>query len=97
MRPGDDRRERLRSLEGREMKKRIDADAVLDAIGLYCPVPIMRTAERIAGMRSGQILEVLADDRVVLLDMPAWCLSTGHAYVGFFEEPDHWRLYVRRR
>ncbi len=93
----DDRRERLRRLETLRVESPIDADVVLDAIGLYCPVPVMLTAEKIATMRPGEVLEVHADDRVVLLDMPAWCLSTGHTYLGSLEETEHWRLYVRRR
>jgi len=97
MRPGGERAARLRRLETLRAPDGIAADGVLDAIGLYCPVPIIRTAERLGRMAPGQVLEVLADDRVVLVDMPAWSLSTGNEYLGFAEEPEHWRLYVRRR
>jgi len=93
----EDRAARLRSLETLRAPDGIAADAVVDAIGLYCPVPIIRTSERINRLAPGEVLEVLADDRVILIDMPAWCLSTGHAYLGYAEEPEHWRLYVRRR
>ena len=37
------------------------------------------------------------DDRVILLDMPAWCLSTGHTYLGFREARGEWRRLVARR
>jgi TusA-related sulfurtransferase len=80
--------------------KRAAADLVpartVDALGLYCPMPIIRTAEAIMGMRAGEVLEVLSDDRVVLIDMPAWCLSTRHEYLGFREDGPGWRLYVRK-
>jgi TusA-related sulfurtransferase len=71
-------------------------DDTLDTVGLYCPVPILKTAERIRTLAAGQVLEVLSDDRVILLDMPAWCVSTGHVYLGFREESGEWRLFVRK-
>ena len=75
----------------------IVADKTIDCLGLYCPMPIIRTAERLGTLASRAILEVRSDDRVILEDMPAWCLSTGHEYLGFREEPGEWRLFVRRR
>ncbi|HET9480751.1 MAG TPA: sulfurtransferase TusA family protein [Candidatus Polarisedimenticolia bacterium] len=77
----------------------LTADRIIDTVGLYCPIPIIRTAEAIAPMRTGEVLEVASDDRVILLDMPAWCESTGHAYLGFREAgvAGEWRLFVRRK
>ena len=75
----------------------LHGDIVLDAFGLYCPIPIIRTAERIKALAAGQVLEILSDDRVILIDMPAWCLSTGNAYMGFAQEGTGWRLYVRKK
>jgi len=71
-------------------------DAVLDTVGLFCPVPIIRTAERILGMRPGQVLEVLSDDRVILIDLPAWCRSRGHDYLGSRQEGSEYHLFVRK-
>jgi len=72
------------------------ADAVIDTVGLFCPVPIIRTAERLRRMRDGEILEVLSDDRVILIDMPAWCRSTGNAYLGSRQETGAYHLLVRK-
>jgi len=69
--------------------------ATLDVLGLYCPVPIVRTAETMRRMHPGQVLEVLSDDRVILIDMPAWCASHGHEYLGARQEGAGWRLLVR--
>ena len=74
----------------------LSGDEVLDVLGLYCPIPIIRTADRIRMMETGRILEVISDDRVVLLDMPAWCRSHGQEYLGFREEAGAWRLFVRK-
>ena len=61
------------------------ADLVLDTVGFYCPVPIVKTAARVREMAPGQVLEVLSDDRVILVDMPAWCRAAGHEYMGQVE------------
>jgi TusA-related sulfurtransferase len=71
-------------------------DAMIDTVGLFCPVPIIRTAERIRRMRPGEVLEVLSDDRVILIDMPAWCRSRGHAYLGSRREGTEFHLFVRK-
>ena len=72
-------------------------DAVLDTVGLYCPVPIIKTAEAIRKLGVGEVLEVLSDDRVILVDMPAWCRSTGHEYLGSRSVGREHRLLVRKR
>ena len=74
----------------------VQADAVLDTVGLYCPVPIIRTAEAMKAMRRDGILEILSDDRVILIDMPAWCRSTGNVYLGSRQEGFEYHLYVRK-
>jgi tRNA 2-thiouridine synthesizing protein A len=60
----------------------------LDVVGLFCPLPIIRTAAEVRSLKPGQVLEVLADDPVALLDMPNWCKSSGHGYLGHAEAPD---------
>ena len=71
-------------------------DAVLDTVGFYCPVPIIKTAARIREMGKGQVLEVVSDDRVILVDMPAWCRSTGHQYLGHLPREGELHLFVRK-
>ena len=73
------------------------ADATLDCVGLYCPMPIIQTKEKINGLNSGQVLEVVADDKGILKDMPAWCKSTGHEFLGAEEKNGEFHVYVRKR
>jgi TusA-related sulfurtransferase len=86
-----------KDLEARRAPDDLAGIAVLDTVGLYCPVPIIRTSERIGTMEPGDVLEVLSDDRVILIDMPSWCLSTGNGYLGYREERGQWRLFVRKK
>ena len=74
----------------------MNADATLDATGTLCPIPIIRTAERIRELGLGQVLEVLATDEAILDDLPAWCRATGHEFLGFEVELPVYRGYTRR-
>lgn len=75
----------------------MQVDASVDARGTLCPVPIIRAAQRMRGLDSGAVLEVLATDVAVLDDLPAWCRVTGHAFLGFEEEGPVYRGYARKR
>ena len=72
------------------------ADESLDCVGLYCPMPIVKTAEKIKQLREGEVLEVVADDKGIKQDMPAWCKATGHEFVGMEEEGGEIRVYVKK-
>ena len=72
------------------------ADQSLDCMGLYCPMPIVKTAEKIKQLRLGEVLEVVADDKGIKLDMPAWCEATGHEFLGVEEEDNEIKIYVKK-
>ena len=72
------------------------ADMTIDTVGLFCPVPIIRTSEAMKRIGAGSVLEVISDDRVILIDMPAWCRSTGHEYLGHTQQGTEYRLFVRK-
>ena len=72
------------------------ADQNLDCVGLYCPMPIVKAAERIKQLKQGEILEVVADDKGIKQDMPAWCETTGHECLGVEEEGGEIRIYVKK-
>jgi TusA-related sulfurtransferase len=57
-------------------------DVTLDCSGLFCPQPVIRTAEQARKMRPGQVLQVQATDPGFQIDLPAWCLSHRHELLG---------------
>jgi tRNA 2-thiouridine synthesizing protein A len=57
------------------------ADVQVDARGLNCPMPIVKTAQAVKAMASGQTLEVLATDPGSVKDFAAWSKTTGNALV----------------
>lgn len=50
----------------------------LDARRLLCPLPVIRTQDRVKSLSPGDLLEVVATDRGALNDIPAWCRINGH-------------------
>ena len=69
--------------------------AVLDARGLLCPMPVIRTQDRVKDLASGTVLEVLATDPGVLHDIPAWCRVHGHELLDTQREGREIRVRVR--
>ena len=57
----------------------IQVDQTLDARGLACPMPIVKTAQLFKTMTSGQTLEVIATDPGSVKDFAAWSRTTGNA------------------
>lgn len=56
-------------------------DEIYDLRGLNCPLPVLRTRKRLAGMASGAILIVDTTDPLAGLDIPAFCIEDGHQLV----------------
>jgi len=54
------------------------AHATLDARGLNCPLPILRTRKELANLQSGELLEIISTDPGSLKDMESFCQQTGH-------------------
>jgi tRNA 2-thiouridine synthesizing protein A len=73
-----------------------DAAIRVQAVGLLCPIPITRTAKAIRTLAPGSVLELRADDRVVLIDLPNWCRSWGHRYLGHREANGVLSLFVEK-
>jgi tRNA 2-thiouridine synthesizing protein A len=72
------------------------ADQTLDCIGLYCPMPILKTSQQIKKMKIGEILEVAADDKGIKEDMPAWCKATGNECLGIEEQGGEIKVYIKK-
>jgi len=53
-------------------------DQTLDCKGLSCPMPMMKTAKAMKGLKSGNVLEMLGTDPGTKSDLPRWCGKTGN-------------------
>jgi len=70
--------------------------ATVDALGLYCPMPIVMMSKEIKKIDVGQVLAVLADDPGIEADLPAWCNTTGHKMLDLKVEGKVYTGLVRR-
>ncbi|MGI3184586.1 sulfurtransferase TusA family protein [Nioella aestuarii] len=52
-------------------------DHDIDALGLLCPLPVLRLRKVLLGATSGQIIRILADDPVARIDIPHFCAEHG--------------------
>jgi len=83
------------TLTGDELA-RLEPVATVDAVGTFCPEPVIRTQDRMGELASADVLLLLADDAGVEIDIPAWCMSTGNEYLGLLKEEERYRVFVRK-
>lgn len=53
----------------------------VDALGSRCPVPVRLLGRAVARRHPGDLVELLADDPLIAVDLPAWCHRHGHLLV----------------
>ncbi len=53
-------------------------DQDIDAIGLLCPLPVLKARKALLAMQSGQVLRLVASDPAAVIDVPHFCAEAGH-------------------
>lgn len=56
-------------------------DEEIDAIGLLCPLPVLRLRKRLRGHVSGAVVRLLADDPAAVIDVAHFCNEQGHILI----------------
>jgi len=72
------------------------ADELVDARGLSCPMPIVKTATAMRTLASGKVVEVLATDPGSVKDFNAWARSTGNELIESTQEGSVYRFLIRK-
>ncbi|CAB1277108.1 sulfurtransferase TusA family protein [Candidatus Nitrosacidococcus tergens] len=67
---------------------------LLDARNLLCPLPVIRTQQKIASLTPKDLLEVICTDPGVRHDIPAWCRINGHYVHNIIEKDNEIRVYI---
>ena len=75
----------------------VDVAKTVDAKGLSCPMPIVKTAQAIKEIPSGALLEVLATDAGSQKDFVAWAKSTGNELVEQSADAGVFRFILRKK
>lgn len=72
-------------------------DHELDARGLLCPLPVLKTRKRLSALEAGARIHVMTDDPAAVVDMPHYCSESGHALVERREDGAvmHWVIEKR--
>ena len=71
-------------------------DKTLDCLGLYCPMPVLKTRDAIRTLGAGQVLELLSDDPGSEPDMMSWTARTGHELVEVERRGTVFRFLIRK-
>ncbi|HUW50952.1 MAG TPA: sulfurtransferase TusA family protein [Sulfuricella sp.] len=72
-------------------------DKELDASGLNCPLPILRTKKALAELAAGQVLKVIATDPGSVKDMQAFAKQTGNELLSSTQEGGKYQFYMKKK
>ncbi len=71
--------------------------SAVDAVGLFCPLPVVKLKIEMEKIAPRQVVELLADDPGVQEDLPAWCRETGNRLLSIRKnEEDVFLAYVEK-
>ena len=71
-------------------------DEELDAIGLLCPLPVLKARKRLMAMAEGSVLLMRADDPAAIVDVPHFCAEAGHSLLSQDSEGAELNFFIRK-
>lgn len=71
-------------------------DLEIDAIGLLCPLPVLRLRKRMQPLDAGSVIKLLASDPAAAVDVPHFCNENGHAFLGSEPEAQATAYFVQK-
>ncbi|OLO28504.1 hypothetical protein BTR23_17340 [Alkalihalophilus pseudofirmus] len=74
----------------------MEANKMVDAKGLACPMPIVKTKKAMDELNTGEILEIQATDKGAKNDLVAWASSGGHELLSDKEENGVFTFYIKK-
>ncbi|PYN59041.1 MAG: sulfurtransferase TusA family protein [Candidatus Rokuibacteriota bacterium] len=72
------------------------ADLKLDCVGLFCPMPVLKTREAMRRLEPGQILEMTSDDPASEADVRSWTTRTGNELMEIDRNGATFRFLIRK-
>lgn len=73
-----------------------EPETFLDATGLLCPLPVLRTRKKLLEMPAGALLRVRTSDPVARIDLPHFCQEAGHELMESIPMADYMEFLIRR-
>ncbi len=74
----------------------MDFDEDCDALGLLCPLPVLRARKRLGAMAAGAVLRLQSDDPAAVIDVPHFCAEAGHELVGTAPKGTAHNFFIRK-
>ncbi|WP_371169038.1 sulfurtransferase TusA family protein [Aliiroseovarius sp. 2305UL8-7] len=74
----------------------MDYDDNLDAMGLLCPLPVLKARKRLKSLEKGQVLRLQATDPAAVIDVPHFCAEQGHTLVSHEEFDTVTHYFIRK-
>ena len=75
----------------------VEITQMIDARGLSCPMPIVKTAQAVKLLPSGAVVELIATDPGSIKDVAAWCRVTGNELIEQTSDGAVYRFVIRRK
>tara|TARA_R110002073_G_scaffold145955_1_gene298352 strand:+ start:780 stop:1007 length:228 start_codon:yes stop_codon:yes gene_type:complete len=75
----------------------MDFDKELDARGLVCPLPILRTKQSLAEMTHGQVLKIVATDPGSVIDFQVFAEQTGNNLLSLSETTETFTFFLKKK
>ena len=75
----------------------VEIAGTIDARGLSCPMPIVKTAQTVKTLPPGAVVELLATDAGSVKDVAAWCRATGNELIEQSSDGAVYRFVIRRK
>ncbi len=72
-------------------------DKELDARGLNCPLPILRTKKALNDMQAGQVLKIVATDPGAVKDFQVFSRQTGNELLSHSEADREYTFFMKRK
>lgn len=71
-------------------------DEKLDALGLLCPLPVLKARKRMQPLAKGAVLCLVTDDPAAIIDVPHFCAEQGHELLAQIEISDRMEFYIQK-
>ncbi|NOQ63515.1 MAG: sulfurtransferase TusA family protein [Methyloprofundus sp.] len=75
----------------------IEFDIDVDAVGLHCPLPLLRLKKALKSMQSGDVVRLTATDPAAHLDFGVYAEQTENEIIEYIREEERQIFYVRKK
>ncbi len=69
----------------------------IDALGLLCPLPVLKLRKRLSALGPGDEIRLIADDPAAIVDVPHFCNESGHELIESTEEGGTLTFVIRKK